>query len=181
MQGTAGFGFWNDPFMMTDRRPPMLPRALWFFYSSPPSDMKLDIATPGWGWKASAIDALRPAAIAPALAAPLLIPLMRSPGVYRRVWPAVQRRLRIAEALARAPMTEWHRYTIEWGTGYRQRLARFYVDDEPLLDAPAPRGPLGLVIWCDNQYMVAQPWGKLAHGLLETGEQWLEVAEIRIG
>jgi hypothetical protein len=180
LQGTAGFGFWNDPFMMTDRRPPMLPRTLWFFYASPPSDMQLDLNTPGRGWKAAAIDALRPAAIGPALAAPLLIPLMRSSAVYRRVWPAIQRRLRISEALVPVPMTEWHAYTIEWGTGPRQHLSRFLVDGQLLLEAPSPRGPLGLVIWCDNQYMVAQPWGRLAHGLLETGEQWLEVAEIRI-
>ena len=179
LQGTAGFGYWNDPFMMTDRRPPMLPRALWFFYASPPSDMLLDINTPGWGWKAAAIDALRPEVIGPALAAPLLIPLMRSPRVYRRAWPAIQRRLHIAEALVTAPMTQWHTYTIQWGTDPEQRRARFLVDGELVLDGPAPHGPLGLVIWCDNQYMVVKPWGKLGWGLLETGEQWLEVAEIR--
>jgi hypothetical protein len=180
LQGTAGFGFWNDPFVMTDRRPPMLPRALWFFYASPPSDLRLDMSIPGWGWKAAAIDALRPAAIGPALAAPLLIPLMRSPKVYRRVWPAIQRQLRIAEALVSVTMTEWHSYSIQWGTDSAQRLARFLVDGQLLLEAPAPHGPLGLVIWCDNQYMVAQPWGRLAHGLMETGHQWLEVAEISV-
>jgi len=31
LRGTAGFGFWNDPFMMTGPRKPALPRALWFF------------------------------------------------------------------------------------------------------------------------------------------------------
>ena len=179
LQGTAGFGFWNDPFMMTDRRLPMLPRALWFFYGSPPSDMRLAINTPGWGWKAATMDALRPEAILPALGAPLLVPLMRSPRVYRRAWPAIQRRLHIAEALVTAPMTEWHTYTIEWGTDPERQRARFLVDGELVLDGPAPRGPLGLVIWCDNQYMVVKPWGKLGSGLLETGEQWLEVADIR--
>jgi hypothetical protein len=142
--------------------------------------MRLDINTPGWGWKAAAIDALRPAAIGPALAAPLLVPLMRLPGVYCRMWPAIQRRLRISETLVSVAMTEWHSYTIQWGIDSEQRLARFLVDDELVLVGPAPRGPLGLVIWCDNQYLVAQPWGKLAHGLLETGGQWLDVAEIRV-
>jgi hypothetical protein len=180
LRGTAGFGFWNDPFMMTDPRPPALPRALWFFYASPPSDMKLDLATPGWGWKAATIDALRPSAIGPALAAPLLVPLMNFPWVYRRAWPAIQRRLRIAESLVSAGMTGWHTYGIEWGTGPTQGRCRFLVDSALVLDAPAPRGPLGLVIWCDNQYMVVQPWGRLAHGVLETGEQWLEVEDIDV-
>jgi hypothetical protein len=176
LQGTAGFGFWNDPFMMTDPRPPMLPRALWFFYASPPSDMKLDIATPGSGWKAATIDALQPSVIGPVLAAPLLIPLMNIPAVYRRAWPAIQQRLRIAESLVPVRMTEWHNYTIEWG---RSR-AQFLVDGTPVLDAPAPGGRLGLVIWCDNQYMIVKPWGRLGYGLLETGEQWLEVTDIDV-
>jgi hypothetical protein len=180
LQGTAGFGFWNDPFMMTDPRPPMLPRAVWFFYASPPSDMKLDLATPGWGWKAATVDALRPAAIGPALAAPLLVPLMNVPAIYRRAWPPIQRRLRIAESLVDAPMTDWHTYRIEWGVGARQGRALFLVDGGLVLDAPAPRGGLGLVIWCDNQYMVAKPWGRAGWGVLETGEQWLEVEDIDI-
>ncbi|NJN98965.1 MAG: hypothetical protein HC875_35160 [Anaerolineales bacterium] len=31
LKGTAGFGFWNDPFMMTGWRWPALPRVIWFF------------------------------------------------------------------------------------------------------------------------------------------------------
>jgi hypothetical protein len=180
LQGTAGFGFWNDPFMMTDPRPPVLPSALWFFYASPPSDMKLDVDTPGCGWKAASIDARWPSAIGPALAAPILVPLMRFPAIYRRVWPAIQRRLGIAEALVPGRMTDWHTYTIEWGSAAKPGIARFLVDGALILEGSAPRGPLGLVIWCDNQYMVVQPWGRVAHGLLETGEQWLEVADVSI-
>lgn len=174
--GTAGFGFWNDPFAMSGARWPTLPRALWFFYAGPPSDMKLDIGTPGWGWKAAALDALRPEAIPPALAAPLLIPLMRSPALYRRAWPGIQRRLRIAEALVPGPMTAWRDYRIEWG----QTLARFFVDGQPVLDAPAPRGPLGFVIWCDNQYMIVTPQGRFGYGNLPAGPQWLDFSSLRI-
>jgi hypothetical protein len=43
LRGTAGFGFWNDPFLMTGARLPALPRAIWFFYASAPSEMKLDL------------------------------------------------------------------------------------------------------------------------------------------
>ncbi|MBS3785005.1 MAG: hypothetical protein KGY78_11235, partial [Anaerolineae bacterium] len=67
LRGTAGFGFWNDPFLMTEQRVPTLPRAVWFFYGSSPSDMKLDLKTVGHGWKAATIDALRPIALLLAL------------------------------------------------------------------------------------------------------------------
>jgi hypothetical protein len=174
--GTAGFGFWNDPFAMTSARIPMLPRAAWFFYAGPPSDMKLDLRTPGWGWKAATLDTLRAEAIPPALAAPLLVPLMRSGALYRRVWPRIQRRLRIAEAPVPGPMTAWRDYRLDWG----HHRARFYVDDALILDAPAPRGPLGFVIWCDNQYLIATPQGRLGHGYLAVGPQWLQFSRLRL-
>ena len=44
-----------------------------------------------------------------------------------------------------------------------------------------PKGPLGFVLWLDNQYMVVTPWGKFGYGLLESpGQQWLEISELRI-
>jgi hypothetical protein len=174
--GTAGFGFWNDPFAMSGARIPMLPRAAWFFYASPPSDMRLDHRTAGRGWKVGAMDALRPSAIPPALAAPLLIPLMRSRRVYDSAWPRIQSALGIREAAIGGPMTEWRDYRLEWG----EARARFFVDGTLVLDAPAPRGPLGFVIWCDNQYMIATPWGSLGHGYLPTGPQWIEFSHLQI-
>lgn len=178
LSGTAGFGFWNDPFMMTERRVPTLPRALWFFYSSPPSDMKLDVDTPGRGWKAAIIDALRPVAF---LLAPLALPLMalmNLRSLYRVVWPPVQRALKVQESLLGVPMTEWHTYRIEWGV----ERATFLVDGETVLEeAPSPRGPLGFVMWLDNQYMVVKPWGRFGWGLLEqSSRQWLEVDRLAI-
>jgi hypothetical protein len=110
------------------------------------------------------------------LAAPLLIPLMRLPSIYRRVWPRIQARLRIAETAIRGPLTTWRDYRIEWDA----RRARFFVDDALILDAPAPRGPLGVVIWCDNQYMIATPQGRVGHGCLPAAAQWLELSRLRI-
>ncbi len=173
LRGTAGFGFWNDPFLMTGSRVPTPPRAIWFFYASPPSDIALDSGTPGFGWKAATIDALRPNAALLALTAPLAIPLMNIRVVYRAFWPVAQRILSISEAEVPAEMTGWHTYAIEWGVSE----AGFLVDGKMLLNCRTPpRGPLGLVIWQDNQYLVATPWGRLRYGLLATpGEQWLEV------
>ena len=173
LHGTAGFGFWNDPFWMTRVRMPTLPRAIWFFYSSPPSNMKLDLHTPGHGWKAATIDALRPAALLLAPLAPLAVLLMNLRPLYRALWPPIQRALKVQEAVVTADMAKWHTYVLEWGV----EGARFSVDGEPVLeDAPSPRGPLGFVMWLDNQYMIATPQGQLGWGLLEVpGRQWMEV------
>jgi len=178
LRGTAGFGFWNDPFLMTGGRLPALPRAVWFFYGSPPSDMKLDLEVSGWGWKAATIDATSPQALLWAPLAPVLVPLMNLRALYRRLWPPVQRALRVREAVIGAEMAEWHTYVLEW----QEREVRFEVDGEPVLEgAPSPRGPLGFVMWMDNQYMVATPWGHLGWGLLDVpGRQWMEVEEVMI-
>lgn len=173
LTGTAGFGFWNDPFLMTSLRPPALPQAIWFFYAAPPSNMKLALTTPGWGWKAATLDAsgwpfrlLLPTA-------PLAIPLMYFPPLHRRLWPLAQRTMKVSEHLIHAPMTAWHVYHLEWG----EKSALFSVDGQTVLrcDTP-PQGPLGLVIWIDNQFMVVTPKGQIRHGLVgKFSEQWLEV------
>lgn len=175
LKGTAGFGFWNDPFMMTGLRAPTLPRAIWFFYASPPSDMKLALDVPGCGWKAATVDALRLPFFLLAPLAPLAIPLMNVRPLYRAWWPAWQRSMGVREALLDVEMTDWHTFVIEWG----EQRSQFLVDGRVVLpDAPSPRGPLGLVIWLDNQYMVATPWGRFRYGLLDVPEaQRMEVGE----
>ena len=57
---------------------------------------------------------------------------------------------------------------------------RFSVDGETVLAAvPAPSGPLGLVIWLDNQWLAVRPTGHIRHGVLGCLQaQWLEVASV---
>lgn len=171
--GTAGFGFWNDPFGMTGRRRPAPPQAVWFFYAAPPSNLKLDSETPGWGWKAATLNAHRWqfAALAPTI--PLAVPLMNVPLIYRLLWPVGRRAIGVAERSVPVAMTDWHIYSIDW----QPDSVTFGVDGKRLLHTQfSPAGPLGLVIWLDNQYMQVTPWGRFAWGLVEkTKREWLEV------
>lgn len=175
--GTAGFGLWNDPFLMTGPRVPTLPRALWFFYASPPSDMRLAVHTPGHGFKAAALDALRLRGLLALLPAALAAPLMASPAFHRRLWPRFERAFGIAEQALDLHMTEWHDYTLDW----QPQTATFAVDGRPVLQAPAPRGPLGFVAWIDNQFLVAHPAGRLRSGLVaKWSTEWLDLADLRL-
>jgi hypothetical protein len=186
LQGTSGFGFWNDPFGMSGSWPPVLPQALWFFFASPPSSMPLALDVPGYGWKAATIDANRPLvwAMLPLLApvSPLMAPAaamaLRVPGLHRRLWPAAQRTAAIAEKPLEGDLRNWRHYMLEWR---RERL-RFCVDGVTVLESPhGPAGPLGLVIWMDNQYLVATPQGRFAWGLTASREaQWMEITDLTI-
>jgi hypothetical protein len=177
MKGTAGFGFWNDPFAMTGARLPALPRAVWFFYGSPESDLKLDLNTPGNGWKAATIDALRLPFFALAPTAPLAVPLMNIKPLYKALWPIGQRAIGVREALIDAPMTDWHTYKLEWS----KKITRFYVDDTQILEAPSPGGRMGFVMWMDNQAMRIAPWGRFGWRMLDVpNPQWMEVDRLEI-
>jgi hypothetical protein len=163
-RGTAGFGFWNQPFMpgQVNFR---LPRALWFFFSSPPSDMRLAQDVPGPGWKAATLDAGRWQFLALLPTAPLGLLLMRVPALHNRLWPVGQRALGVSEKLLdRALLAERHTYTLDWQTDH----AVFAVDGAVVHRTPtAPGGPLGFVAWIDNQYAVVTPQGHLRFGLLD--------------
>jgi hypothetical protein len=176
--GTAGFGFWNSPLSPIGVVIPALPAALWFFYASPPADMPLALGVPGHGWKAAALDSRTPAALAWAPLAPLVLLLNRAPRVYRRIWPRVQRALRVAEAMLPAPDRDWHTYTIDWQVD-RACLA---VDGATVLETGRPPGgPLGFVAWVDSQWLVATPTGRFGWGLHELpGPQWLDIRSVRI-
>jgi hypothetical protein len=180
LKGTAGFGFWNDPFAMTGLRAPALPRALWFFYASPPANMTLALDVPGNGWKAATLDTTRLSALLWAPLAPLLIPLMNLRPLYRRLWPPVQRALAVSEVplAVEADMTTWHDYRLEWG----REKAGFFIDEHLALESGhPPRGPMGFVMWLDNQYAVATPQGRFGWGLVDApGEQWMEVEHFSI-
>lgn len=173
LSGTAGFGFWNHPLRLTRPRSLALPQALWFFYAGPPAHMPMTLTQPGWGWKASTIDTRTGRFLANAPLFALTSPLLRAPSLCRSLWPSVQKAAMIAEQLVPAPMADWHVYTIDW----QHNRVNFFLDGRLLLESDrAPAGPLGLVIWIDNQFLQFAPWGRFRWGLVPKEEvQGLEI------
>ncbi len=177
IHGTAGLGLWNNPLSPLGGLP-ALPQAAWFLWASPPSNMALAWDVPGHGWKAATIDAGRWQALMWAPFAPLVLLACRLPSVRRVLWPWVQQSLAIDEVLLDFDWTAWHTYDLWW---LRGRVV-FGVDGHRVLVSRAsPRGPLGLVIWVDNQWARVTPAGSFGWGLLEVrAPQWMEIEEFRI-
>jgi hypothetical protein len=176
LRGTAGFGFWNYPFSVRGDIL-MLPESVWFFYASPPSNMALVPGIPGYGWKAQVVHSMRAGALASLVPTALTTGWGRLTGDTQPAARWLQRLSGAHEAVITAPFTDWHTYTLEWRTG----LATFWVDGHVVLRVPnPPTRPLGFVAWLDNQYAIATPQGVLRFGTVESGPQWLEIANIRI-
>lgn len=162
--GTAGFGFWNHPFSPDAKRFPQLPRALWFFFASQPSAMALALDVDGHGWKAAQLDTTSWQALR---WVPLAIPTVlafQSTRLFRRLYPRIQRDLKIAEVILPANLLrEDHLYEIVWNEG----LAQFKVDHQVVLQTPfAPQGKMGFTAWIDNQYAVVSPRGRFGGGVI---------------
>ena len=177
--GTLGFGFWNDPFSLTGGVL-AAPNAVWFFYASPPSDMALVDGVPGRGWKAASLNTGRIPSLLLAPAALGAVALTRVPGLGRPVMSAARRSIQAHEALLEdVDLTAWHDYAVDWQPGE----AIFTVDGAERLRAPnPPRGPLGFVLWIDNQYAIASREGRFGFGICEVKEeQWLEVEALTLG
>lgn len=178
LQGTAGFGFWNDPFGMAGTWPPVTPQVTWFFFASPPSQMALALDAAGHGFKAAVLDCAHWAFYA---LLPFALPgmrLMRWPRAERRLWPLAQRVVGADERALDVALGEWHTYSLLW----QKDGVRFEVDGVAHFETErSPRGPLGLVAWIDNQYLVATRQGRLAHGVVNCSEtQWMEIVAMQI-
>lgn len=182
--GTLGFGFWNDPFTFSlgqggaVRRLPAAPQALWFFYGSPPNDMRFIPEMPANGWKASSLRSPAVPSLLLAPAAGLAAGLAQIGFLRRPVMQAALGTVEASEAMVEARLDDWRRYELTWD----EHLARFRVEDEEILVSPAPpSGPLGFVAWIDNQYAIASPEGGFRFGVLPTNSpQWLEIQDLKI-
>jgi hypothetical protein len=176
--GTAGFGFWNSPISPLGHVLPRPPAALWFFHAAPPSDLALARGTPGHGWKVASIDLTDVRAWRWAPLAPLVALANRWPVLEARVWPRVERALRIAERAIAAPAATPQRFVLEW----HEHGARAFVDDRQVFTSDcAPCGPLGFVAWVDTQWMIASRHGRFGWGIHRLDRpQWLQLHHVTI-
>lgn len=181
--GTLGFGFWNDPFPSfggaagSGRFWPASPQALWFFGRWPPSDLPFAAGAQGTGWCAACIRAPSlpglPVAVLGALAAAAMaVPPLRST-VIRTFWA----RTSGWQHDLKPGFDQWRRYEIDW----QERLIEFSVDGTKVLRVPvAMAGPLGLVIWIDNQWATFTAAHGLHFGATPLRDNaWLEIRDIR--
>jgi hypothetical protein len=189
--GTWGFGLWNDPFSLSlgfsgaTRRLPALPNAAWFFFASPPNFLSLRDDLPAQGGLAATF--LAPQRQLPFVLAGLpALPLLLFPLAARPLRRFAQRFLRqdaaslvsLEPAHGPSPVTDWHTYSLSWSDD----LVRFQVDGVGQLTTDVnPRGPLGLVIWVDNQYAAFPADGRLAFGTLPNDSSaWIEFRDLEL-
>ena len=183
LPGTWGFGLWNDPFTLsmglggTAHRLPALPNAAWFFYASASNYLALRDTHPAHGFLAATFSSANIPVPLLAVATPAL-PLLAWPLPARHLRQLARRLVQEDAAQLKTEPTAWHTYGLEW----RADRMCFFLDGDPCCDTTiAPRPPLGLVLWIDNQYAAFPPTGRLRFGRLANPEAaWLELADIEV-
>ncbi|OQY81315.1 MAG: hypothetical protein B6D41_19865 [Chloroflexi bacterium UTCFX4] len=174
LRGTAGFGFWNDPFDWSGNvQAP--PNALWFFYASPESDMAFVRDLRGHGWRAAFLNGGKADRVTMALGNALF----KIPAMNKLVFAAAEKRMDAAEFLLDdVDMTKWHEYKIEW----RAEHARFSVDAVEMFRANNPPNvPLGFVAWIDNNATTMGPGKEFSFSRIAVAErEWMELAYVKI-
>jgi hypothetical protein len=176
--GTWGFGLWNDPFGLGllsragGGRLPVLPQAAWFFFASPPNYLSFRDDLPAQGALAATFRSSRWPAALLAMGLPVYA-LLAIPAAARLLRRFARRFIQQEAATLQLDPTEWHTYRMEWRLG----SVHFQVDERPVFQTEvAPAGPLGLVIWIDNQFAAFPSDGRLRYGTLPAqAETWIEV------
>jgi hypothetical protein len=144
-------------------RLPTLPNAAWFFFASPYNYLSLRDDLPADGPLAATFRSSRlPAALLPLTVVGLPLLVAR---------PSARLLRKIARRFVRQ---EWHTFVID----LNQERAFFQVDGEKMLEtALVPLGPLGFVLWLDNQYAAFRPDGRVGFGSLENPQPaWIEIS-----
>ena len=183
LPGTWGFGLWNDPFSASmglggsATRLPALPNTAWFFHAGAPNYLAFRDDHPAQGFLAAAFRAPNIPALLMAPAG-LALPLLAARPAARLARRMARMFIDETAVLVPGDPTGWRSYRLDWSA---ERVT-FWVDSEELLTTPvSPRGPLGLVLWIDNQFAAFPPSGKLRMGTsVNTEPAWLEVEALSI-
>lgn len=183
MPGTWGFGLWNDPFSLSlgfkGRSPrfPTLPNTAWFFFASPPNHLSLRDDLPAQGNLAAAFCAPHLSFPLRALASPMLT-LFVVPLLSRFLRHLLRNFIKQDAGDFNLNPSSWHSYKINW----TKKRVSFWLDGELVkITNVTPVGPLGLIIWIDNQYAAFHPNSILRFGTLPTREPaWIEIKDLKI-
>lgn len=181
LPGTWGLGLWNDPFGFAIaqgavRLLPALPNAAWFFFASESNYLSFRDDVPAAGQLAGVFSAPR---VPIWLFAPgvVLVPLLAFRPAARLLRRLASRLIKEAAAQMTHDPTEWHDYLLVWEA---EKVA-FGVDGETVLETQvSPHGPLGLVLWIDNQYAAWTPDGRLKYGTLPNESAWIDIKELQV-
>jgi len=180
--GTWGFGLWNDPFSLsfgvrgTARRLPALPNAVWFFFASGQNHISLRDDRPGSGFLAATFSSPRwpSLLLAPVLLGLPLLAFRRSSRWLRRLGAGT---LRGDSTRLDADPGEWLTYELHWSAARVQ----FAIEGRTVFETDtSPRGPLGLVIWMDNQFAAWREDGTLALGVLAGPSATMEIEDLQV-
>lgn len=182
LPGTWGFGLWNDPFSMAlglggmGSRLPALPNCAWFFYASPENHLSFTSGKPASGF------------LAQTFSAPRIPSLLLAPGLFGAPMLYVKPISRILRKVAGKLIREdaksldvdvrlWHSYRLRWG----KSGVEFAIDGEKVHETVvSPQGPLGLVIWIDNQFAAWRPDGAIRMGALANPPAWMEIEQFEM-
>ena len=90
----------------------------------------------------------------------------------------VRKQAAAVEILLDTPLDEWHEYAMSW----QPSGAVFRIDGEIVAESSiVPHGPLGFVVWIDNQYAVLSEAKGIRFGLLPTGQEYsLEIQDLQV-
>ena len=174
--GTWGFGLWNDPFGLSlgfgggPFRLPALPNAVWFFSASPQNYLSFTDDKPAQGFLAQTFRS-------PKFHPLLILAGLALPFSRKRTRKLLSKIIDEDSVTLSVDVTQWHAYRLEWS----MKRVLFYVDDALMFESPvSPNPPLGVIIWIDNQYAAFTPEGKIAFGVLDGKEEWLEIEGLEI-
>lgn len=178
--GTWGFGLWNDPFSLSlglggaSRRFPTLPNAAWFFFASSQNYLSFRDDNPAQGFLAQTFQSTQIPTLLLGLGA-MASPLLLWTRLARKLRPLFRHWIKEDSFSLNVDITQWQEYSLEW----RDDGVTFQVGDQTYETAITPQGPLGLVLWIDNQFAAFPPNGRLSYGTLANPQSaWLEIENL---